>query len=493
MSQSLSSRVAFTLLTFTLTFLFYALSSPSVLAQDFIPHTAILKCSVFVEGQGFYLLGDGTQENFMIDLSVSWNTSNPVYKKLKAGPEVYGTCAATINGDLFTVFQGRGYIYNVKSSSWKSFQNINFAALPAYKSAVSDPETGIVYFPDAGADIAGKRVMLSVDPGTETVNSTALNPRGDDVDTSVVGWSAHLRSLVALNGTNMVLFTPSKVSESSDGWSVLNITGRTGRVSLPCSAPAYGGSTMAFVGGYLKDWDWMHSVYTLDVVKRTWKQGPSAPKGFECIGSAVSGDQFIIWGNPKTSNLSDTSSMTLVFNMKTEKWVSKYVAPPRRPTTTSHNMQPSQTPTQNTTASELGEISSGDRKPTIISVAVAGCLLAIIAALFVYRRRTRQPNPNGPSPSSLDVKDDVNASRKSDPSEPGHARLHQGAFGADLLSEHPHAIVEDPTMIRGVQEGAHAIQISPQHPHIMVDKQELAFQTPPQHSHAIGKAELEEQ
>ncbi|KAK3809156.1 MAG: hypothetical protein J3Q66DRAFT_373447 [Benniella sp.] len=478
MSQSLSSPVAFSLLTLTFTFLFCALSSPSVLAQDFIPSPDIFKCSVLFE-QGFYLLN---QENFMIDLSVSWNTSNPVYKKLKTGPDV-STCAATNNGDLFTVFQGRGYIYNVKSSSWKSFQNINFATVPSYRSAVSDPETGIVYLPDAGVDLAGKRVMLSVDPGTEAVNSTALNPRGDDMYTSVVGWSAHLRSLVALNVTNMVLFTPSKVSESSDGWSVLNITGWTGRVSLPCRAPAYGGLTMVFLGDF---------IYTLDVLKRTWKQGPSAPKGFNCVGSAASGDQLIAWGYMETDPLLDSVGMTLVFNMKTGKWVSKYVAPPPRPTT-SYALQPSQTPTQNTAISELGGTSSNTKRLAIIIVTITGCLLAIIAGLFVYRRRRRQPDLNEPSAGSLDIKDDINAPGKGIPSESGHARLHQGAFGADLVSEHPHAIVEDPTMKRGVQEGALAIQTPPQHPHIMVDKQGLAVQIPPQYPHAIGKAELEEQ
>ncbi|KAF9344725.1 hypothetical protein BGX34_005396, partial [Mortierella sp. NVP85] len=105
------------------------------------------------EGQGLYVLGD--LQNFMIDLSVSWNASNPVYKKLNTGPEA-GGCAMTNNGDLFTVFQGRGYIYNVKLGLWKSFQNIHFATTPSSSGAVSDPETGIIYIPNA-SDLSGKR------------------------------------------------------------------------------------------------------------------------------------------------------------------------------------------------------------------------------------------------------------------------------------------------------------------------------------------------
>ncbi|KAF9346970.1 hypothetical protein BGX34_003494, partial [Mortierella sp. NVP85] len=275
-------------------------------------------------------------------------------------------------------------------------------------------------------------------------------------------------------------------TESSDGWSVLSTTGR-GKVSLlDCGVPAYGGSTMVFFGGYyantparLPDSDWRSAIYTLDVVKRTWKQGPPAPKGFISSGCAVSGDQFITSGYMEPRKVNDPGR-TLVFNMKTEKWVSKYVAPPL-----------SQTPTQNTT-SELGETSSNTKRLAITIVTVTGCLLAIIVGLFVYRRRTRQSDLSGPSMGSLDIKDNINAPEKGIPLGSSHARLHEGAFGAQLVSEHPHAIVEDPTMNRGVQEGALAIQILPQYPHIMVDKQELTFQVP-QHPHAIGKEELEDE
>ncbi|KAK3816554.1 MAG: hypothetical protein J3Q66DRAFT_432235 [Benniella sp.] len=469
MSPSLSFPVAYTLLTLTLTFLFCALSSPSVLAQKFTPkpYYIVNKCSTFVEGQGFYFLTDGTQDSFMIDLSVSWNASDPVYRKLKAGPKVYGTCAATNNGDLFTILEGRGYIYNAKSNSWTSFQNLNFATTPSSKTAVLDPETGIIYLPDAGVDMSGKRVMLSIDTGAETVNSTAMNPYGDDERSTVFGWSGHLRSLFALNGTDMILFTPSKVTESSDGWSLLSTTGR-GKVDfLDCGAPANGGSTMVFLGGYFTTTDWLYFVYTLDVVKRTWKQGPSVLKDFKVDGCAVSGDQLITLGYMEPYTL-DSVSMTLVFNMKTAKWVSRYVAPPRQPTATtataSYTLQPS--PTQTVTTSGLSGTSFNAKTLTIIIAAVAACLLACILGLFVYRQRAKKSEPNGSSTDSLNIKEDIHASRKGGPPDYAHTRLHQDA---------PHAIVEDPTSKRCVQEGALAIEMPPQHPHTTVNQHEHTF------------------
>ena len=363
----------------------------------------------------------------MLDLSVPWNTSSPAFKKLKGVPKVGGrTCAATNNGDLFMLSDGRGYIYNSTSKSWRSFKNTNFATIPFWAFAVSDPETGIVYLPNGGKDLSGKkRVMLTVDTGTNKVTSTAFNPLAKQGD--VVAWSALLRSLVVINGTHdPALFTPSKVTKSSDGWSVLKTTGKTGKVDVwSCGAPAYGGSTMVFLGGYVSNKTATNSVYMLDVVKGTWKQGPSVPKGFKNEGDcAVSGDQFIAWGSMPPTDVNNNTSKTLVFNIKTEKWVSKY-APPRpqpRPTTTLYTLEPSQTPTQET-ATMPSDTFSHDKQLVIIIVAVIGSLMAgIVGLVFRHHRRRKQTSPNGSSISSLDINDDINVSRKEGPSEAGHAR-----------------------------------------------------------------------
>jgi hypothetical protein len=164
------SPPTFTLLTLTLTFLFYASFSLPVLAQGFRPAPDYLKCNTFVEGQGLFLLGGVNGENFMLDLSVPWKTNDPVIKKIEGGPRVSGrVCAMTNNGeDLFVVSKGTGYVYNVKSNSWTVFQNPNFASAWNGSPALTDQETGFIYLPE---NFAGKAVMLSVDVNTRTVNT----------------------------------------------------------------------------------------------------------------------------------------------------------------------------------------------------------------------------------------------------------------------------------------------------------------------------------
>ncbi|KAK3809158.1 MAG: hypothetical protein J3Q66DRAFT_353106, partial [Benniella sp.] len=458
----------FTFFTITLTFLFCALSTPSTLAQKFRPLPDYDKCSAFVEGQAFYLLGGEKQENFILDLSVSWNTSDPAYKKLEGGPPKVDrrSCAMTNNGeDLFVMSAGVGYIYNVKSNSWKPFPNANFAVNTQSKSgyfAVTDPETGIIYLPDGGVDFTGKVLMLSVDIRTGTVNTTASNPY---IGSQAV-WNTHLKGMVIASSEDhgLMTFTPSKVTTSSDGWSLLNTTPQEDW-SWDCGASAYGDSIMVFIGGTRYTHQTLSYIYIFDVAKQTWKKGPLATNVF-FSSCAVSGDQFIVWGG----------YFVTVFNMKTNKWVSRYIPPRPRPTTTT--LRPSPTPNGTLVS---GNTSSSDTKLVIIIAAVTGTLLAaILGLIFRYHRRTRLPNPNESSTGLLDIKDSVKIPR------PGLVgRLHEGVFGANQVSEQPHAIVEDPTTKRNVQEGALEVQIPPQYPHTMVGRQEPAFQTAPQHPHTM--------
>jgi hypothetical protein len=361
----------------TLTLLFCLSFCAPVLAQKFKPRSDFDKCSAFVEGQGLYVFGgDLTPENFMLDLSVSWDTSDPAFKKLGDGPtRLYKiSCAITNYGeDVFVLSQGVGHFYNVKSDSWTPFPNTNFATVPPMALAASDPETRIVYIPDGGTDLTGKKVMLAVDPATKTVSSSEFNMRFNFND--VVAWNGHLRSMFVTNGTlSSLLFTPSNVTGSSNGWGVLNTERRPGTPGLwTCGAPAYGGSMMVLLGFNLLTVGVKSSVYMLDVEKGTWTVGPPPPNGFfRSNHCAVSGDYLIAWGY--------TDSTTLVFNLKTQQWVSRYIAPPSpppRPPTVTNTLKPS-----HTAAPKPGNTSSGDKNLVSVIVTVTGTLLATVLGLI---------------------------------------------------------------------------------------------------------------
>ncbi|KAK3816561.1 MAG: hypothetical protein J3Q66DRAFT_440957 [Benniella sp.] len=368
--------VTITILTLTLTFLFCALSSPFTLAQKFRPSPDYLKCTASVEGQAFYLFGG--KENFIIDLSVPWNASDPVFKEINNGPTIVGRgCTTTDNGDLFVLTVGAGFIYNLKSNSWTPFEHPNFATSTPGQFGVTDPETGIIYIKEEGMDFRSESTMYSIDLKTKTVNTSKVY---SPLFAEGIAWSEHLKSIVIVDRP-ISLFTPSKVAEPSGGRSTFIATSKdSGLPTSQCAASAYGGSVIVFIG----EEDAANSkagtyVYILDVVKQTWKRGPLGDDLLEFAPAcAVSGNYFIVWGGPPA----EINDKTLVFDIKTEKWVTRYIPPRPQPTTTT--LPPSQTPTQQTnTISGPSNTSSSKKKHASIIVAVTGCLLAIILGLFV--------------------------------------------------------------------------------------------------------------
>jgi len=156
MPRSLPSPTTLTFFAFLLAFPnFSNLSfSSSVHAQLFRPIPDSGRCGGFTEGQGLYIVGGyGTEANFtaqtfILDLSVSWNMNDPIFRKLSDGPKTTGTACTMINNgeDLFVLSRGTGYVYNVKSNSWTTIHSMDFPD-PESGPVVEDPETGYIYIP----------------------------------------------------------------------------------------------------------------------------------------------------------------------------------------------------------------------------------------------------------------------------------------------------------------------------------------------------------
>ncbi|KAK3815156.1 MAG: hypothetical protein J3Q66DRAFT_370496 [Benniella sp.] len=476
-----------TLLTL-LTFLFNLPFSPSVQAQSFRPIPDSGRCSGFTEGQGLYIVGghgtimNFTTQTFMLDLSVSWNTSDPVFKKIQGGPMTTEiACTMTNNGeDLFVLSRGTGYIYNVKSDSWDVLQN-NMLPYTSYEQPpmlLADPATGFIYIYGYTVDFSGKKVLLSVDVRTKTVNASETAAR-DFTTTVVAAWSDHLKSMLIFpSGLSPYTFTPSKIDKRKRGWAELQVPPQQDLeegLDWGCVASAYGGTKMVFLGSshIMKnnsiDITKNDVLYVFDVVKRTWKGAPAT--GYLGVGAcAVTGDQFIVWGG---SYRRTQTNETRVFNLKTEKWVTSYIAPP--------SSQRPQTPTPQP---DLGDTYSNEKKLVNIIIIAIGALLAIIlTAISVYIGISKEMR--------IVIQGHINSSStalfrgtfgRRDPSaispDP-HARhrwysssllswLYRGPNGVRPPPEHPHAVVE--LEMRNVQEGAVEVQFPVQHPHATVDQ-----------------------
>ncbi|KAF9363237.1 hypothetical protein BGX34_004585 [Mortierella sp. NVP85] len=429
-------------------------------------------CGVSQEGQGFYVFGGtpihpATTGAFVVDLSVPWSTSNPVLKRLADLPSafLYSTCAMMPNGeDIFVVTGTNIYIYYVRSNSWSKniHRSVGYAATP-----IADPESGLAYVVQLSDMSKGQPMISAFNPKTTEYYSTAI-PILSNITSfgPIAAWSPPLRSILFTTGKldELYVFTPSKVTETSHGWSLLNIAvDQVDFDIVSCFASAYNGSKMVLYTTGKTD-----NIFILDVVARTSKKGspPPAASPFLC---GVSGDQFIAWDNKAIH----------VYDMKADAWVQNYTPTPTPPLSSSlgqyttsaiTNLGPSQTPIGD---SPTGDTFANNNQIKII-IAIAGALLTVIlTALWVYRQITKRLKTDTRSSSSDDTTSDFEGSCKKQEWRVYNpfGRLQQGAFGARPLSVHPHAIIEDPLAKRNVQEGAIGVELISQHPHALIEEE----------------------
>ncbi|KAI8359569.1 hypothetical protein B0O80DRAFT_495090 [Mortierella sp. GBAus27b] len=458
---------------------------PSIHASDvFVPVP-----NAFVDGQRHYIFGGSNGSTFnadpvMIDLTVSWNTSSPVVKRLSNlnARTFLATSTLLPNGNIFTLSFGNGYIYDVRTESWMiEITNLPFGS---WYLAVSDMETGLVYVPDTVTHVT-KRAMLEVDLKTKTITKRKPIPGPSLVSLAFGAWSAPLRSIIFIAKITHMLYTytPSKLDGTSDGWGTMETTGaslQTNGSTITCFVPAHNGSTMVLM---VRDGLYQMTVYVLDIETRTWKSGPlySATIDYVTNACSVSGDQLISYG-PVIKNGEASDYSISVYNMEMEKWVTTYTPPPPQQTSTS--------------------LAQSNRKVVVTIVIVTGAILAIIlTAIATYigatkrsKSRTQGISSDGP-PDSPDIRRDITTSGEvlskgvsglcnlvdaginSKQETPGRAakprlniftrfsRSHQGSFEAHGDTGHPHAVVEEPATGRNVQEGSPETRSIPQHPH----------------------------
>ncbi|KAG0237259.1 hypothetical protein B0O80DRAFT_495077 [Mortierella sp. GBAus27b] len=490
------------LVLFTILILISSIStSPIAFAQKFRPTPLYASCNAFVERQGLYVIGGqfenltSTTQSFMIDLSVPWNTSDPVFKKIADGPmAAYMPCTMTSDGqELFTLTLGTGYIYNVKSDSWSIYSNTNFE-FGILMSAITDPESGLIYLPGGAMNFQGRMELMALNLETKKFTTTLMPGNLNLTRLHAGTWSVPTRSLFLMvtqfEGLPPALlsFTPENANDATFGWKIMNTTGEppTG-FFLSCFLPVHGGSKIASFGGGANQ----SAVFTLDVATLAWTKGPPLPGQSQRTGSAcaVSGDQLISWGGNSAGKVLNE---TVIYDMKAQKWTSNYIVPPPLPTTT-RTPQPSQTSGPNT--QDYDDTSSGESKLIIIIAVATGILLVIIlATTFICLRRARRRNSADQNTGSIDSSSDSVDTKSIDvdgkvpldalPRNPascatrpspdhtqprrlvaGQAgRVHLGSIGARPVSVHPHA-VQGPLTLANAQEGSLGARPQSQHPH----------------------------
>ncbi|KAF9916891.1 hypothetical protein BX616_002504 [Lobosporangium transversale] len=379
----------------------------------------------------------------MIDLSASWNATTPRYALVPSLPNgpINAETPSAISSDgqsWFIVSGGTGYTLNFGTQKWSPmFSDGNIGN--AYNrlvgswglSAVTDPITGLIYVPGGYIESSNINSMLQVNLATSSFERVPMDPTYSINPFYSAAWSRTGNMLLLLDTDgNLQSYIPSK------GWNTEVQKGQIpSRRSSACLLSFNDGAKMVYFGGYSREFsNTLSDIHILDVATMTWTSGPSIIEANRRSGAAcaVSNGQFIAWGGVQITATNDSFAPMnpVIFNLKTNTWVSRYVAPPPSKTTTTQrttatsSLQPSSTAGNSTSpndnkATNEGKTEGGSRIPIILG-AVIGVLVVVVVVggLFWYRARRRRSADDGNSlaqkAGSDDGSDNVTTNSKGD-------------------------------------------------------------------------------
>lgn len=345
--------------------------------------------SSFREGQALYMgNGEDALPSLSVDLSVSWNTSNPKYQLIPAGTSTdAGVSTMSSDGRYWIVRNSMSIeAYDTEESKWTTLvATTTFVKDPNdLGGAVTDLETGLIYIQ------ALNQPMMRLDLTTkEFIAVPGPTPPGLARSPCQPVWSTRLRKIFCLVDTvqgpaSSILYTYSTV----DGWKDIKseLKGQgPGQGIHYCMVPAYGGSKLIVYG--------RGEIYELDVTTMSWMKGPNVVKGqWASAPCAVSGDYFITFAYGE-QDLSQP--ITLVYNMKTKRWTDTFIATPA-PSTSRRATIARSSPTSSPTRTEAPSMDNGkDTRVTDIVVAIAVfAVVAMAIGIFLgfHSRRRRVQN-----------------------------------------------------------------------------------------------------
>ncbi|KAK3805912.1 MAG: hypothetical protein J3Q66DRAFT_422629 [Benniella sp.] len=377
------------LLTSTICLLFSISPHLSVHAQ-FQPQLAIESSSVFIEGRRLYILSGYTapvrltDQPIMLDLSVSWSTTGPNYKTLPIGPiSNWFAIALTADGQKwFALADGMAHVFDFRSNNdWSQLFTYPGARAPGL-GAATDPETGKIYIPYGYLMENGLRSMMIVDLKNNSYSTDNIHIPLFIINKYAVTWNAPLKGLLYTNPAGMFKYIPSV------GWISFNSPPGLSASDGYCMVSSGSGSKVVLFGGTTKGQNFTTGdIFILDVKTLIWKKGTSTSpentrRSCACV---ISNDYLIAWGGGQgrtDRQIVAPKQLTIVYDLKADKWVSYYITPTTIPTTaittttitTTTNPSDSDAPTSTSTPSGSSSITG-----VIVGAICGGFVIGLFA------------------------------------------------------------------------------------------------------------------
>jgi hypothetical protein len=441
-------------------------------AQNYQPFLTVQSGNAFVEGKALYVLSGGTvdgrvaQQTFTIDLSVPWNTTSPAYKQISLGSLApmanwFPTAMSADGQKWFALAKGEAFVFDIQSSEWsKIFSYPDAGAIAG--CAATDPATGKIFIPFAYKLPDGtQRSMLIVDLKTNSYTSDNSTFPVPSQSTYAATWNAQLKSL--LYGSLGAMYTYNL----SDGWRSFNPPPGLRASHSYCMVSSSSGSIVVLFGGFSSDLSAsVGDIFILDARTLVWKKGASTQSGDvrRSPACAVSNGYFIAWGGDQgnTRSIVPPDHMTIVYNLKTDKWTSGYMVT---------NPTDSDTNVPNSDSKEAAGASGSTG--LIIGVGGGAIVIGLILGGIIERRvrKSRPKSSLSPVPTNAAYVD----AKPNNDKDPGEGiketnkrkrTVQEGAFGSESESQNPHSCTVG---LESASQYSHSLQSQSmsRHPHAL--------------------------
>ncbi|KAF9349249.1 hypothetical protein BGX34_001893 [Mortierella sp. NVP85] len=426
-----------------------------VQAQLYQPYLTVQMGTTFVDGKALYVLGGfnyqrlPSSQTFMIDLSVSWNTSSPVYKELKWGTSCL-RCPAAMSSDgrrLLVFAYQVGLVYEVQANMWTQF--LSYVDVLGWV-AVTDPVTGKVFIPcvvdnTVGQATTGMMIMDSKGYDYRIDNTTSAS---HSWKSTAITWNAVLKKVLFANEYGMYSYTPE------EGWKEFARPPGLRADYGYCMVSSSSGSKVVLFGGYSKGLNvTVNDIFILDTATLSWNNGTMGGPARRDAACAMSGDYFVAWGGD-TGDIEGKivppppgQNPTIVYNVKADKWTSDYAAPAVNTKSATPSSPGESRPTDTSPEGDTSDASG--TTGSIIGAFVGACAIVLlifrgIVGYRAYKERSKA-SPSDVATNNEYVEDDRR-----------RETVQVGLFGTQYEEQHPHACLSEIQGSHGRGSGAAA-------------------------------------
>ncbi|KAI8358285.1 hypothetical protein B0O80DRAFT_424348 [Mortierella sp. GBAus27b] len=224
---------------------------PCIHAQTFKPSGLPNPINSYIDKQALFIAGGYRNSStgprmtqlFAIDLSVSWDSSDPTFKKLPDSPLLYyGPSTISADGKQWIVVDNStAYAYDIEKATWSTLVQHDLTVVD--QIAATDPDTGFIYIP-----ATNNNYLMRLNVTSRSYDRLIINKNVSETNDFSAAWSAFQKKLFIIGGrhgadnpTQLIMFSYNDTA----GWANLTMDAK-GEVPGPrhsaCLVPAFGGA-----------------------------------------------------------------------------------------------------------------------------------------------------------------------------------------------------------------------------------------------------------